>query len=284
MRGGAQWPRRPRGASQRAPPPLSTAAHPLSTAARPRPAGIEFHDQESPLQLSVQTPASSPKAFRRILRGGNLHHDFNQRPRRVLSMIMYLSGDDEEAAAAADGALEGGETVFPCVREHRSDGTGGRGFEWEDEEEPTWWQSALGLAAEPSMCKKLTKHFRHGRFYLQDPANLGDDVDPEKYQIPDAETAKAVTALCKAHATSVPHASRAAPARGAAAPWLMRPRRGDAVLFVSVLPEDGTILPHMWHQGCPVRAGTKYTLQKFKEIHPDYPPEPPKKTSWWPWS
>ena len=52
---------------------------------------------------------------------------------------------------------------------------------------------------------------------------------------------------------------------------LMEPlRRGDALLFLSVLPENGTILPHMYHGGCPVLGSSridKVTLQKFKEAH-----------------
>ena len=36
-----------------------------------------------------------------------LHHDMNRAPRRVATVIMYLSGSDE---------MSGGHTLFPCLR------------------------------------------------------------------------------------------------------------------------------------------------------------------------
>ena len=50
------------------------------------------------------------------------------------------------------------------------------------------------------------------------------------------------------------------------------PRRGMAILFLSAAPHGGAPLPHMWHGGCRVRRGEKWTLQRFKELprgHPD---------------
>lgn len=54
-------------------------------------------------------------------------------------------------------------------------------------------------------------------------------------------------------------------APGASSSLRVYPRRGDALLFVSVHPESGEALPQMWHAGCSLSAGEKYTVQKFKE-------------------
>ena len=45
------------------------------------------------------------------------------------------------------------------------------------------------------------------------------------------------------------------------------PKRGAAVLFLSASPEaDGGILWNMWHGGCRVQRGEKWTMQQFKEL------------------
>ena len=43
------------------------------------------------------------------------------------------------------------------------------------------------------------------------------------------------------------------------------PQRGAALLFWSADREQGRGLEQMWHAGCKVRRGAKWTLQKFKE-------------------
>ena len=47
--------------------------------------------------------------------------------------------------------------------------------------------------------------------------------------------------------------------------------RGMAVLFLSAAPHGGAPLPHMWHGGCRVRRGEKWTLQRFKELPQGHP-------------
>ena len=49
------------------------------------------------------------------------------------------------------------------------------------------------------------------------------------------------------------------------------PRRGMAILFLSAAPHGGAPLPHMWHGGCRVRRGEKWTLQRFKELPRGHP-------------
>ena len=44
------------------------------------------------------------------------------------------------------------------------------------------------------------------------------------------------------------------------------PRRGTALLFMSASPHNGSLLPAMWHGGCRVYRGEKWTVQKFKEL------------------
>jgi len=67
-------------------------------------------------------------------------------------------------------------------------------------------------------------------------------------------------------------ASRMCDARDAPAEAVrVAPRRGMAVLFLSAAPHGGAPLPHMWHGGCRVRRGEKWTLQRFKELPQGHP-------------
>ena len=79
--------------------------------------GIEPHAQESALMLSVSRP------WKRKYEGDcldcatastlqNLHHDQNNGPGRVATVLIYLSGGDD----SDDQPMRGGETFFPCLR------------------------------------------------------------------------------------------------------------------------------------------------------------------------
>ena len=185
--------------------------------------GIASNTQDSPLHLAVSRPydGSLGHAF-------NMHHDTNKSPRRVATVIIYLSDEDE------DGLL-GGETVFPCLTFNR----------------------AANTASTPSdLCARLQDGFTRGhRFLRVATATSGSPAF-------DGEATAAASELC-ARGDSL--AAREPSVR-------IIPRRGTALLFFSGSVHSFHRHMHadswgdMWHGGCRVRQGEKWTLQLFKEM------------------
>ena len=100
----------------------------------------------------------------------------------------------------------------------------------------------------PADCDELVAHYGRRRLYLSEAGSAGSGAAMSE------RLTRRVREAC---------ASDGAAARDAI---VVRPRvRGDALLFLSAVPEDGRVLRHTWHAGCPVRAGRKATMQKFKE-------------------
>lgn len=206
--------------------------------------GIPFHDFETPLQLShTRSPTEAREAS--YFPSGNLHHDLNQRGNRTASIIMYLTTEGEpwyDGLVRHEG-LDGGETLFPCVRP---------------------WAPADALEAPVvsddlrASCERITESFDRGKRFLHHPLaeELAPTNDGSWFASPpptshDPEAATTASDLCVASS--------------AGAALRFAPRRGDALLFLSVHPESGEAFQQMWHAGCPVRQGHKWTLQKFKE-------------------
>ena len=186
--------------------------------------GIQAHEGDSPLRIAVNRPWTHATADEdgdsQALQ--NLHHDTNERPRRVATVLMYLSGGDEDDQEGRS-LVEGGETLLPCVKPRGSAGS-----------------------VNTDLCERLRRGFESGERFLSPPRGIhsGRCFD---------ETAAAVASdLCKA-----PTASG----------LRIAPKRGAAVLFLSASPEaDGGILWNMWHGGCRVQRGEKWTMQQFKEL------------------
>jgi len=205
--------------------------------------GIPFHDFETPLQLSHTRPpsADAPTLEGSYIPSGNVHHDLNFRPNRTASLIMYLTSEGgepwvEDGLFTEAQPLEGGATIFPCVRP---------------------WPSDVEAATPPpppdealvGACERFTSLFDRGMRFLLHP--LADAAQSAQVTSAEPEAATLTSDLCVA--ASAPGSLR------------VRPRRGDALLFLSVHPETGEAFPQMWHAGCPVARGHKWTLQKFKE-------------------
>ena len=220
--------------------------------------GIPFHDLESPLMLGV-TEAGTLSASERSASDQphdsfvvGLHHDHNQRPDRTVTVIMYLTAEEESSG------LIGGGTLFPCLRPRDAEdvddaaavdghATPQRGMN-ASRRAPPW----------PAVCDELVTHYRRQHFYLNERMDGQSSAT-----MSDALTRRA-QAQCAGHGgvNGVRGQHGGADAHDGYG-LLMRPRlRGDALLFLSVVPEDGRAVRHTWHMGCPVRGGTKYSLQK----------------------
>ena len=271
--------------------------------------GIPFHDWETPLQLSHGRAKAGGGGRTRpsYLPSGNLHHDFNQRPNRTVSLIIYLSGgaagpaDCEAPTAAAtsgfgdrDGSegadefeeLVGGETVFPCVRSWPAD----------DPALIPGPDHKLSAAKVAEACERLEGHFTRGTRYIGHPLHELDQPNESA----DEAAARLTSDLCVT--SKAPDVLR------------VRPRRGDALLFlnvgracpivapphpcpppspprclvpsacrrpplpalapVQVDPEGGEALPQMWHAGCQVERGHKWTLREGSPTLPTDPYRP----------
>jgi len=230
--------------------------------------GIPFHDRESPLQIGVTTPHS----YRGTPIGTPLHHDVNARFNRVVSVIMYMT--DEE-----HNGLLGGHTMFPCLRpwqpgaeeaneakrkveaaienQDTSLSPVQRLLRWRPFSGwPSWQELRGGFPPDATMCDRLLLDFSAGRLILPHPFQVENSTDAPQ-RLADSETPTVVNEMCEQAFGDDPQV------------FFMKPRRGDAVLFLNALPEDGEMVPQTWHQGCSVKAGKKITLQKFKEVWPD---------------
>lgn len=178
--------------------------------------GIRPNPSDSDLRIAVNRPwrGSLSDSAQHLQ---NLHHDANERPRRVATVLIYLSD-------AFHDALEGGETLLPCVR------------------------SRHGTNAD--VCSRLEAGFHAGERFLSPPGGMHSGACFDEL------AARAASDECVASARGVE------PTTGVR----ITPRRGTAVLFMSASPASGALLPSMWHGGCRVRSGEKWTLQQFKEV------------------
>jgi hypothetical protein len=247
--------------------------------------GIPYHDRESPLQIGV----TKPHSYQGVPVGTSLHHDINSRFHRVASVIMYLSDEEHDG-------LVGGHTLFPCLRPPDYAETAAR-RKAEDEQAaeeaakqaeeeqrradmelsvleyvrrkaplaakalwrslPTYRELVLG-ERNMSVCEQLLHDF--DAFKLIKPHPNAVEADAETLlEVDDAKTAIEANQICEQ------------PFKVGKDPsvLLMTPKRGDAILFLSAHPDTGEHFAQTWHQGCAVKRGTKYTLQKFKEVWPD---------------
>eukprot|EP00966_Prymnesium_polylepis_P301216 6960190-Prymnesium_polylepis.1 len=211
--------------------------------------GIAPHDGED-WQLAVNVPFNKSKPNLH-----SLHLDINKRPRRMVTVLMHLAGSgeveggssesegDDGAAggsdtaigddpAADEGVVVGGETIFPCLTN----------------------TSAPKPRAQGALCTTLDREYQTGignhQLAVLTESPYGIHFDERK--------ARFVSELC----------SRMPPAQSMVR---FTPRRGDALLFLSVEPSHGRPLSQMWHGGCRVRRGEKLLLTAFKAL----PPAPP---------
>ena len=128
----------------------------------------------------------------------NLHHDTNERPRRVATVLMYLSGEEEDVE---DGGLKGGETLLPCVQPRGRDGD-----------------------IDAELCGRLRNAFESGERFLSPPGGIHSG------QCFDEIAAAAASGLCQA---AVPSSGlRITPKRGAAVLFLSAsPEAGGGTLW-----------------------------------------------------
>jgi len=196
-------------------------------------------------RVSLNRPWGTEHAASRVALQ-NLHHDQNQRPRRALTILIYLSGGEDEGGD--EEVLRGGETLFPCVTSRaqpeddgaaHSGGGGGDG-------------TMLGRT---ELCERLERAYHERRLSLTMPNGI--------FRTPsfDPQAALAASELCRSHTSGG--------VGGASEPALrVAPRRGSALLFRSMRLDSPSLtsLPQMWHGGCRVRSGEKWTYQMFKEL------------------
>ena len=128
--------------------------------------------------------------------------------------------------AAADG-LSGGDTLFPCAR--------------------------TATDAPPSaLCRRLERAYADGDLFLSPPNGIYKSIECF-----DTAAAGAASLLCSVGGTGDEWDSM----------LRVSPARGSAVVFLQESTEpDAADLWHMWHGGCRVTNGEKWTMQQFKAL------------------
>ena len=202
--------------------------------------GLPFRAVEQPIQFTETVRwDAAPSAESSYLPSGNIHHDLNNRPRRAVTLIIYLTGEAAEPQDEEEEPPAGGETIFPCLRP--ADGGRAAGAAADDEHERA--------------CARLKRHFERGLRILTHPASHA----AARMDQPGISVSSAALDRVARHVSDACH-DPAADERMVR----VRPVRGDALLFLSVAA-NGTELWQSWHAGCEVRRGAKRILQKFKE-------------------
>mmetsp|Transcript_37387 Transcript_37387/g.91076 ORF Transcript_37387/g.91076 Transcript_37387/m.91076 type:complete len:702 (+) Transcript_37387:254-2359(+) len=161
-----------------------------------------------------------------------LHHDMNREPRRVATVIMYLTGGDSFGA---------GHTLFPCLRRRdvvahsvTPQGEAAAG-DWIN---PSSSRLDLSPNSDP-VCRELVRGFEEGKRDLPSAASGRISWSPSAHQ--------AGFDMCQ-NGSGV----------------RMVPSRGAALLFASsATPDASKPLPWMWHRGCHVESGAKLFVTKF---------------------
>lgn len=191
----------------------------------------------------------------------------------------------DTAAAAAPAPLSGGDFLFPCVPPlppFSSTSTSSSSSSASASPDPL--ADALfgddaggemgGVAGLPedkdgvhAMCGRLESHFEAGVTHLYHPEHeqrLRKESEearraagqPEPPPNRDADAPTRVAELC---AESGPLARDDSMLR-------VSPKRRDALLVMHVRSHDGEAYLRSWHAGCAVAAGSRWTLEKHKEI------------------
>lgn len=200
--------------------------------------GVPFHDHELPLQLARIRAIPIGPAERPYLPSGGLQHDVHMRPKRVATVYVYLNSGtcDLRAGAeecAADGTtgrrcegstspsafcVDGGTDLFPCVRPHGARITSA---------------ASLWPARSAAMCERLEGHFKdRGHRYFAHP----DSERGESSRDPEAATQASEMCVDEEETGAL----------------RVEPRAGDALLFLSVEPDEGEAITSMWHTTCQV--------------------------------
>ena len=199
--------------------------------------GIEPHSGEDLLSLTVQRtwPTEAADVGHRLSAQADtiqsLHHDRNRQPERTVTVLIYLSGGEaDDADTAAADQLRGGYTAFPCVR-----------------------PADRAPAAEmDDLCRRLVSGYGRGErmVYSEEPGVVQTSARELCTPVNDAldvGTGRPV-AVASTHNGGL----------------LGRPASGSALLFWSASPDGTEAYRNMWHGGCRVMQGEKWTLQKFK--------------------
>ena len=212
-------------------PPHGAEGMPRVTLTRPLGGGSEGSSGGGGGSAASEAERSSSETGAAATALKNLHHDQNSVAdadgRRGWKRRRAVTALVYLSDAENDG-LVGGETLFPCVVRDGSSRTS-------DEREE-------------STCTRLAAAYSRGELELTMRGGF------------DEAAARDVSGMCGVDRS-------VGGADGGGTGLRVTPRRGWAALFLSVRPDaPAEGLPHMWHGGCAVRAGEKWTLQLFKEL------------------
>ena len=161
----------------------------------------------------------------------SVHHDKVQKEFSSVTVIVYLNDVEE-----------GGGTVWPCMSQYSSS----------QQQTSSACESAFAAGA---------------RWFDGDKAVVKDTY--KKHRVAEPLHRALQSILLSAHVGCIPQQYAAQPS------WVERravrtvARKGSAVVFRHNR-QDLSAEPLTWHAGCQPLSGDKWTMQKFKELHPRF--------------
>lgn len=204
---------------------------------------VREHDDETPLLFTRRQPGANLGDQIPNQQIRQIHHDKNQRERRVVTVLIYLS----------DEGFSSGETIFPClpndVQTHR-----GRG------------RTADPDAPSARFYDHLREQYENGtRVISGSQSKKIQDQFVNKHIGMFREVNEQCLKLKRGEESQI---------------FSVKPKKGRAIIFWNTLP-DATPNHHIWHTVCEdlgdLGAGAnsttktpyRYTIQKFKEVELD---------------
>lgn len=185
-----------------------------------------------------------------------LHLDQNHKPERVVSLLIQLSGPkvckrelcDKQTSKGqpAIKRVQGGQTIFPCLRLASDQGHAQIGPRVGEN-----GGAGTRVPHPPATRAKLCGWLQ--QIYMQHkPIGLEPAKFFVNFSLPsESQHAAEVDSLCQAPPKDL---------------LQLQPKRGASLLFLTQHPRSQALLSHMWHGGCPVVDGEKLLLIAFKSL------------------
>lgn len=215
------------------------------------------NEVEQRVAAFLQIPASLYENYLQFMLVGPsagrpaLHHDKNHALVRRATALVYLNGGSE-------AGLVGGESLFPALPRGRAS-VAKRGLVLRQGPGHVRRARTLKAAVDTAM-KKLGPDDAWPELHFDESSS--GDIHAEVMELCAAASSENMFFGVDKEGPLL----AIAPVPGRAVFWWHEGRLYNSSMEA---PQDGELLPEMWHIGCPVRSGGKLAMQKFKNFSPE---------------